>query len=650
MNYLYIAEKPDLGRAIADAIDGTKIRGDGFIKVNSSTITWCFGHLLELKEPKEYNSSYEKWSLDILPFNINKLEYKPSKDKSKQIKIIKELVSQCDIIVHAGDPDDEGQFLVDLVLDYIGNKKPVKRVLINDNTTLAVKKALNNLKDNKDFVGLKNSAMFRNQADWKYGLNLTIGYTMASRKNAYNPNVLSVGRVQTPILNLVHNREVEVQNHVKELYYNLLSNNFFKFEIPKEKLEEKLCKDKDYIVEIQKDCFNNNDFIITSVEVKNVETTPLLPYNLLELQADAYKRFKYSPDKVKDITQKLRETYKAITYNRSDCQYLTLEHYEDRNELITSIKTNLPEYNNLTLDTSLKSKAFNNANVSAHHGIIPTINKVNVVNLSSDELNIYKIITERYLIQFMPNKVVERTSYTATNKTGHIFKASTNKVLCTGWTEFYKGSEAEEEKEEEHTNTYNYKKGDKANFTDFKVVESETKPKQLYTFATLLKDLTNVAKYIKDPNIRKKLQDKDKEKKGENGGIGTPATRDTILTKLIARNFMIEEKGKLTTTDLGKQFLASLPDSAKTPDMTALWAEKQFLLKENKITLQELLTDIDKFVEKEVTALKTGAVTIKPMPNNSNTSYAKKTYSKAKPAYKPKSGYKNGKTYSKSNK
>lgn len=625
MNYLYIAEKPDLARAIADAMPGSKVRGDGYIKVGNSTITWCFGHLLELKEPKEYNASYEKWSLDTLPFKISKLTYKPSKDKAKQIKIIKELATNSDIIVHAGDPDDEGQFLVDLLLDYIKNKKPVKRILINDNTPNAVKKALNNLKDNKDFIGYKHSAMFRNQADWKYGLNLTIAYTMASRKNGYSPNVLSVGRVQTPILNLVYTREMEVKNHVKELYYNLVTNNFFKLDIPKEKLENSLCKDKDYIDEVQKDCLNYNNFKIANIEIKNIETPPLLPYNLLELQADAYKKFKYSPDEVKNITQKLRETYKAITYNRSDCQYLTNEHYENRLELIASIKKNLKEFNNIKLDTSIKSRAFNNSNVSAHHGIIPTINKVEVTRFTKEELNIYKIIAEHYLIQFLPNKIVERTTYTAINTTKRTFRSSINKVLSLGWTEFYKVLEIEEEKEEENNNIYSYKKGEKACFTEFKVVESETKPKQLYTFATLLKDLTSVAKYIKDPSTKKLLVAKDKEKKGEQGGIGTPATRDTIIKRLFERGFLIEEKNKILTTELGKHFLNCLPDSAKTPDMTALWAEKQALLKESKITLEELLNEIDNFIDTQITDLKTGKITVKPMPSiNQPKQYYKK--------------------------
>lgn len=635
MNYLFIAEKPDLGRAIADAMPGAKVRGDGYIKVGNNTITWCFGHLLELKDPKEYNISYEKWSLDLLPFKINKLSYKPIKDKAKQIKIIKELANQNDIIVHAGDPDDEGQFLVDLLLDYIKNKKPVKRILINDNTPAAVKKALNNLKDNTDFIGYKYSAMFRNQADWKYGLNLTIAYTMASRKNGYNPNVLSVGRVQTPILNLVHTREMEVKDHVKELYYNLVTNNFFKLDILKEKLENNLCKDKDYISEIQKICLNNNNFKIANIEIKNIETPPLLPYNLLELQADAYKKFKYSPDEVKNITQKLRETHKAITYNRSDCQYLTSEHYDDRLNLIASIKNNLKEFNSLKLDTSIKSRAFNNANVSAHHGIIPTINNVNITKFTIAELNIYKIIAERYLIQFLPNKVVERTTYNAVNSTNYTFRATTTKVLKLGWTAFYKNLELDE-KEEENNNVYYYKKGDNADFTEFNIIESETKPKQLYTFATLLKDLASVAKYIKDPGTKKLLLERDKEKKGEQGGIGTPATRDTIIKKLFERGFLIEEKNKILTTELGKHFLNCLPDSAKTPDMTALWAEKQALLKESKITLKELLDDIDNFIYTQINDLKTEKIIVNPMPFNKepkNNYYKKSTSTKKKPTF-----------------
>lgn len=434
-------------------------------------------------------------------------------------------------------------------------------------------------------------------ADWKYGLNLTRAYTLKSQEKGYSDKVLSVGRVQTPILNLVFEREQEVKNHVKELYYNIVTDNGFKLLIDKEKLEAGLCKDKPYLETILDNALSYNDFTIKNIEIKEEKKQPPLPYNLLELQADANKRYKYKPDQVKDITQSLREKHKAITYNRSDCQYLTDEHYEQREDVLASIKSNLgTEVQGINLE--LKHRAFNNQNVSAHHAIIPTINNVDTSKLSKEELVIYKMIADRY----MPSEVLEKTSLLATNSTGLEFVASFSKVLHLGFKSYLRSEEDEEIKDEniEESNKNNlatFKQGDSANFKEIVLTEHETKPKQLYTFATLLKDLTSVAKYVKNPDIKKLLQEKDKDKKGESGGIGTPATRDAILKVLIDRQFMVEEKSKLITTQLGKDFLAVLPNNAKQPDMTALWAEKQTEIKQGSLSVEDFLSEIDTFVK-----------------------------------------------------
>jgi DNA topoisomerase-3 len=625
MTRLYIAEKPELARAIVEGLGGTSTKGDGYIAVGDNIITYCFGHLLTLKVPSDYNEEFKKWSLDHLPYNIP-ISLKPIEGKEKQLNIIGKLIKEADEIVNAGDPDEEGQLLVDEVLEYFNNNKPVLRILINDNTKVSVEKAIANLKDNKDFKGLRDSAYVRNVGDFKYGFNFTVGYTKKAQEGGYIGKVLSVGRVQTPILNLVYNREMEVKNHVKELFYNITTDYGFKYNIPKDKLEDGICKDKDYLAGILEDAKDNNNFTIKSVEVKKQENQSPLPYNLLELQADAFKKFKYKPDQVKDITQSLREKHKAITYNRSDCQYLSEEHYDQRNDVIATIKQNLGlEVENI--DTSLKHKAFNNANITAHHAIIPTINKVDVAAFTEQERNIYKLIADSYLLLFLPAEIVEKTTYLATNSTNLEFTTTTSKILSTGWKSYKKVDNAtDNEEEQENTNGLSYKQGEVANFKDFKLTESETKPKQLYTFATLLKDLTQVAKYVKNPDIKKLLLEKDKEKKGESGGIGTPATRDSIIKLLIDRGFMVEEKGKLITMPLGKDFLNVLPETAKTPDMTALWSEKQNEIKRAELSVEDFLKDIDSFIQQEINNLKTSKLNIASQGNATTSKTAEKEY------------------------
>ncbi|UQY79986.1 DNA topoisomerase 3 [Candidatus Hepatincola sp. Av] len=646
---LFIAEKPELARAIADAIDGKQVKQNGYIEVGNNTITWCFGHLLCLKNPDEYDEKYKKWQLEDLPFNIKKLQLKPIKGKEKQISIIKGLLKQAEVVINAGDPDEEGQLLVDELLEYLGNTKPVKRILINDNTKPSVKKALEKLKDNKDFIGLKNSAYVRSVADWKYGLNLTRAYTL----KANTGKVLSVGRVQTPILNLVYNRECAVKNHIKEKFYNLKADSKgqdFTYVIPSDQLEEGLCKNKTYLESIQSKCETKNNFIISSVEVKIEETSPPLPFNLLKLQAEAFKRYKYKPDKTQDITQKLREVFKAITYNRSDCQYLSDEHYSQREDLVKGINNNLTDFKNLKLDLNLKSKAFNNSNITAHHGIIPTINYLDVSKFSSDELNIYKMIAQRYMLQFLPNKIVEKTTYLAKNTEDIEFKAVVNKLIQLGWQEFYKEEVEDSKKDaEENDNNLSYNKGEALNFKEFQLLESETKPKPLYTQASLLTDLTAVAKYIKNPEIKKLLIAKDKEKKGENGGIGTPATRATILKNLFDRGFIIEAKGKIVTTQLGKDFLACLPGNAKEPDMTALWSNKQEEIKNNQLLVADFLNEIDSFISEEINTIAKSNISIGSNQNATNSGKSSKSsnFSKDKNA---KQLNKNSKTLDKTHK
>ncbi len=621
---LFIAEKPELARAIADAISTTsQERNNGYIKIENDYISWCFGHLLTLQDPHEYDIKYKKWILEDLPFNINQLKLKPIEGKENQIKIIEKLLNKADVVINAGDPDEEGQLLVDELLEYLGNSKSVKRILINDNTRGAVVKALNKLEDNTKFVGLKNSAYARQIADWKYGLNLTRAYTISANAG----KILSVGRVQTPILNLVYERELEVKNHIKEETFNLKTDNNFSFIFPKDKLEDGLCKNKTYIQEIQQDCQTNNNFIISKIEVIEEKIAPPLPFNLLKLQQEAYIKYKYKPDKTQDITQILREKHKAITYNRSDCQYLSTEHYENREDLIKVIKENLADFRDYKLDSSIKSKAFNNENITAHHGIIPTLNNINVEELKEEELNIYKLIAQRYLLQFMPPQIIEKTNYIATNNT-HSFKYSFNIVKSIGFKEVYKDVDNDETKvdnnETNETKSLHYKENDKLDIKDFKIITNFTKPKILYTQATLLNDLTSVAKYVKDSKIKQALINKDKDKRGENGSLGTPATRASIIKNLFDRGFLIESSGKIITTQLAKEFLSALPEIAKAPDITASWSEMQTEIKANKLSLSDFEKHINDFIAKQIADIKNSSLSISTNTNNPKKELNKK--------------------------
>ncbi|EAL3599363.1 DNA topoisomerase III, partial [Campylobacter jejuni] len=538
---LFIAEKPELGKAIAEGLDGNYKSGEGYIQKGDNIVTWAFGHILELAKPEEYDEKYKLWKLEDLPLPIKEFKYLPKKESKKQLKIICDLIHSDKItsIVNCGDADDEGQILVDEIIQYSKTSKPVFRVLINDLTPKAVKEEIAKIKPNADFKGMSERGFARSQADWIVGINLTRAYTIMARKNGYE-GILSVGRVQTPILALIVNRDKEFENFKSINYYSLLgdfniNNNTIKARL---KTEDKIL-DENLAKEIKESCENQNAKI--NLKIENKKEYPPLPYNLLVLQAECAKLFGFSPDKTLEITQNLREKHKAITYNRSDCQYLPETMFEQAPNILNIIKENLNSNDEIqaliaSSDLTIKSKAFNDANISAHYGIIPTQNKISS-QLTQDELVVYNLIAKRFIIQFFhPREYQTTTINLEVNQ--RIFTATQNKTTKSGFRSLWQNIDSEEEQENNENDINDLsilKNGDIAKCSLIQIEKKQTKPRPYYTMTTLLKDLNSVAKYVSDERIKKLLIEKDKDKKGESGGIGTPATRSNHIKTLIER-------------------------------------------------------------------------------------------------------------------
>ncbi|EAI8289355.1 DNA topoisomerase III, partial [Campylobacter jejuni] len=541
---LFIAEKPELGRAIAEGLDGNYKSGEGYIQKGDNIVTWAFGHILELAKPEEYDEKYKLWKLEDLPLPIKEFKYLPKKESKKQLKIICDLIHSDKItsIVNCGDADDEGQILVDEIIQYSKTSKPVFRVLINDLTPKAVKEEIAKIKPNADFKGMSERGFARSQADWIVGINLTRAYTIMARKNGYE-GILSVGRVQTPILSLIVNRDKKFENFKSINYYSLLgdfniNNNTIKARL---KTEDKIL-DENLAKEIKESCENQNAKI--NLKIENKKEYPPLPYNLLVLQAECAKLFGFSPDKTLEITQILREKHKAITYNRSDCQYLPETMFEQAPNILNIIKENLNSNDEIqaliaSSDLTIKSKAFNDANISAHYGIIPTQNKISS-QLTQDELVVYNLIAKRFIIQFFhPREYQTTTINLEVNQ--RIFTATQNKTTKSGFRSLWQNIDSEEEQENNENDINDLsilKNGDIAKCSLIQIEKKQTKPRPYYTMTTLLKDLNSVAKYVSDERIKKLLMEKDKDKKGESGGIGTPATRSNHIKTLIEREYI----------------------------------------------------------------------------------------------------------------
>ncbi|EAI6008775.1 DNA topoisomerase III [Campylobacter jejuni] len=606
---LFIAEKPELGRAIAEGLDGNYKSGEGYIQKGDNIVTWAFGHILELAKPEEYDEKYKLWKLEDLPLPIKEFKYLPKKESKKQLKIICDLIHSDKItsIVNCGDADDEGQILVDEIIQYSKTSKPVFRVLINDLTPKAVKEEIAKIKPNADFKGMSERGFARSQADWIVGINLTRAYTITARKNGYE-GILSVGRVQTPILSLIVNRDKEFENFKSINYYSLLgdfniNNNTIKARL---KTEDKIL-DENLAKEIKESCENQNAKI--NLKIENKKEYPPLPYNLLVLQAECAKLFGFSPDKTLEITQILREKHKAITYNRSDCQYLPETMFEQAPNILNIIKENLNSNDEIqaliaSSDLTIKSKAFNDANISAHYGIIPTQNKISS-QLTQDELVVYNLIAKRFIIQFFhPREYQTTTINLEVNQ--RIFTATQNKTTKSGFRSLWQNVDSEEEQENNENDINDLsilKNGDIAKCSLIQIEKKQTKPRPYYTMTTLLKDLNSVAKYVSDERIKKLLMEKDKDKKGESGGIGTPATRSNHIKTLIEREYIEVSKDKkqiIKSTKKGRDLIKLSPKSLITPDMTALWFEQQKMIEISELRREQFLEEITKEVISEI--------------------------------------------------
>ena len=588
---LIIAEKKELAEAIVAAIPGEKKYNGSSIIIGDYIACWIYGHILTHKEPEEIDPSLKKWKLDTLPIYFSKWDKKILPYRKDLFNTVKDLIHSNEIteIIHAGDADSEGQYLVDELLEYCSNKKPVKRLMVNDNTLGGVQKAFSKIEDNSKYTALGKSAEARAIAD------MIVGFSLSRFYSIINNAKLSIGRVQTPTMALVVNRDNEIKNHIKEKYYNLyLKTNINDIDI------DLRCSSKERIMDksIYEEFINNvgdktSNLLITKKE--NYRTTPL-PYNLSDLESDAATLFKYSAKKTMDITQNLRDKYKAITYNRSDCRYLSDEHFKEAPKLIPLVAEKLNF--TATFDFNEKSRCFNDKYVTAHHGIIPT-GAGDFEQFSQEEKNIYKLIAERYLIQFLEKVKIEKTEAKVEINEA-IFKKSSIKILEPGYTKYFKvledDNENDEEVEEKKENNLSKIPGGeyqiKINDSNFFIEEKETTAKKPYTEATLIKDLNNIAKYVKDPEIRELLKSKDKDKKDVNGSIGTTATIPGILEGLIEKGFLTRKEEKIISTELAKEYLKILPESLKTPDSTALWWSIQEKIARGEAKLEDLTLSV----------------------------------------------------------
>lgn len=581
---LIIAEKPVLGRAIAAAIPGTASSRSGYTVVGDYTIVSAFGHLLTLKEPEDYDPErYRRWTLEALPIMFPDWGKKPGDGKEERLNLIGSLLKEAECVIHAGDPDDEGQYLIDEIINWFDYKGPVYRLATGDTTEGALRKALSSMTDNALHVNAGWSAHARSVADIMVGYNFSRYFTLK------NPQVkmLTVGRVQTPTLGLVVARDNQIENHLKQYYYTVAADLLVegkrvsaRYEPDKNdpQLEDGKITVRDYAGEIAAG-LRGAELDPVKVTEKIVQEQPPLPFNLVKLQTYCSNKFGYEPSQTLAITQALRDDHNAITYNRSDCQYLSEEQYKESGATMRQVMANLSGdpagavFGKMPLDMTLHSKCFDDKNITAHTAIIPQNKKVDLNRLTPEQRNVYLAIVKYYAAQFLPPAEKRRTALEAPLARGGSLKANSTEVVKPGYLQLIRPEKKKDDSEDEEQNELSQLKPGTmtGTCTDTRVEEKETKAPPRYTKASLNEDMTRIARYVTDPEAKRLLLAKDKDKKGENGSIGTSATRSTIIDNLEERGF-IRTKGKqIESTPLGRELCRILPDELKKPDMTGYW-------------------------------------------------------------------------------
>ncbi|MBR2518436.1 MAG: DNA topoisomerase III [Selenomonadaceae bacterium] len=615
---LYIAEKPSMARELAACLKNPVPR-NGYIQTDAGIVTWLFGHVLEQVEPAAYDPKYKFWRTEDLPIvpKVWQLQVRP--DAAKQFDVVKNLIAKADEIVHAGDPDREGQLLVDEVLDFLGNTKPVKRILLNALDAESILRANENLRDNAEFFNLKQSALARSRADWLIGMNLSRAYTLAARRHGHDLT-LPIGRVKTPTLALVVRREREIKNFKPVDFFTIRAtfvhaNGEFTatFKPSKKMLKQKAFDaegrliSKEFAEElIAKFSTAPIDGKISSYKTTEKKESPPLPFSLSTLQIAAGKAFGYSPQQVLDAAQKLYEM-KLTTYPRSDCEFLPTNQFKDALAILSHLTNSTDEtLKKLAANSNaaIKSRAWDDKKISAHHAIIPTRKKLSQA-LPAVEFNIYNLIAKNYAVQFHQLHIYDETVIVVDYK-GEKFRVSGKVVKQLGWREFYSAPKTAaknpkskpRDEDESETPLPQMKAGDTVTHKKSELKKGVTKPPPPFTAASLVQGMKDIHKYVKNPDAQKQLKDV--------YGIGTEATRAAIIDDLIQREFLTVGKKKiLQPTEYAYLLIDALPDEMTYPDATAIWEDKLHSMSDGDGTLENFLDGQVDFTRELVNAATT---------------------------------------------
>ncbi|MEO5329992.1 MAG: DNA topoisomerase III [Magnetococcus sp. THC-1_WYH] len=574
MTILYLCEKPSQGRDIGQILGATAKR-DGYLEGNGRRVTWCIGHLLEMITPDGYKPEWKRWSLETLPIIPEQWQLEVTPRGKKQFKIIKSLLKDVREVVLATDADREGETIGREVLERCHYRGPVSRLWLTALDEASIRKALDGILPGDKTAPLYHAGLGRSRADWIVGMNLSRAYTILGRQGGYE-GVLTVGRVQTPTLKLVVDRDRQIEQFNPITYYDVVAHiqveqGAFKAKwiVPKPWADtEGRCLDRDIAnAVVQK--ISGQTGTIARKETQRIKEPPPLPLELSTLQQEASRRWGMSAKQTLEGGQALYEKHKAITYPRTDCRFLPNSQLGDAPRIFQALVAADGSFAALVAqaDPAIRSRAWDDRKITAHHAIIPTTARVAIDAMSREESRLYDLIRRHYLAQFFPAFEYDRTVIDAVVN-GETFRASGRVEQVIGWKQVLGGDKGKEKNEnhEENQPLPTVRNGEPLVATQADLEEKHTKPPQRYTEGTLIAAMKNVGKQVADPRLRKILR--------ETSGIGTEATRAAIIENLIKRNLLSKDgKKNLISMPAGRLLVDMLPHSVTDPATTAVWEQ-----------------------------------------------------------------------------
>lgn len=585
MKSLVIAEKPSVARDIARVLKCKK-NGQGTIEGERYIVTWGLGHLVTLADPEEYKPEWKEWKMDVLPMMPKTWKLSVIRQTAKQYNAVKSQIHRKDVgeIIIATDAGREGELVARWILEKAGNQKPVKRLWISSVTDRAIREGFGRLRDGRDYQNLYDAARSRAKADWLVGINATRALTCK-----YNAK-LTCGRVQTPTLALIANREDEIRSFRPKPYYGLkVYADGICFTWQDGKSGSTRSFDPERIRRISEE-IRGERLVLDSVEKKSRKTYAPGLYDLTELQREANRRFGYSAKETLNIMQRLYEHHKVLTYPRTDSRYLSSDIVPTLKERIEACQSG--PYR--ALARALHGKQFtadkrfvDDSKVSDHHAIIPTEQYVDLTHMTSEERKIYDLVVRRFLAVLYPPAEFEQISVKASVKGEH-FAAKGETIREAGWRAVYDSDIEEEDEDDSLKNQIlpELKKGQSLPVKKLEVTEGKTKPPAHYTEATLLTSM-------------------------EKGGLGTVATRADIIEKLF-NTFYMEKKGNdLLITSKGRQLLELVPSDLKKPELTARWEKELQKISDGRQKEKTFMKEIEQYTNNVMQDIRTSEATFR---------------------------------------